>query len=370
MKTLRRALVVLVIALGLVLGGPMSPAMALTSTAAKADATWARGAALPSGALAVYVDRQRVVPYLGNYAAWGLAVQAGRVRDMAALNTAWAHLGWYASAQDASGFVTDYVAGPDGSLTSTGDMDSTDAYAATFFLAADAAYQASDRIEGRSTARSRASALSRGLDGALRAVEATTDSDGLTWAKPTWRVKYLMDQAEVNAGLQAAARLFTQLADPGRAARASAGAQYVASGVSALWNPTTQAYDWAKHEDGSQAPADLTVLYPDALEQVWAVAFGLVPQKRATSLLARIKALHPELGEPDAPMPGSNGAERVGYWTWAAAAWLAVGDRAEADRLLSAVDSAAASSGRPWPFTAGNAGQILVVGGRLAGYPG
>jgi hypothetical protein len=70
MKTLRRALVVLVIALGLVLGGPMSPAMALTSTAAKADATWARGAALPSGALAVYVDRQRVVPYLGNYAAW------------------------------------------------------------------------------------------------------------------------------------------------------------------------------------------------------------------------------------------------------------------------------------------------------------
>jgi hypothetical protein len=370
MQSLRRAFVVLVVALGLILGGPMSPALAFASAAAKADATWARGAALPSGALAVYVDRTRVLPYLGNFAAWGLAVQAGRVRDVAALNAAWAHLGWYAAAQDSSGFVTDYVVGPDGSLTSTGDMDSTDAYAATFLLAADAAYQASDRVEGRSTARSRLAALSRGLDGALRAVEATADSDGLTWAKPAWRVKYLMDQAEVYAGLKAATRLFTQLGDPGRVARASAGAQQVFSGVSGLWNTNTQAYDWAKHDDRTRAPADLTVLYPDALEQVWAVAFGLVPQKRATTLLARIKALHPELAEPDAPMPGGDGTERVGYWTWAAAAWLAVGDRAEADRLLTAVDSAAASSGRPWPFTTGNAGQVLVVGGRLAGYPG
>jgi len=31
----------------------------------------------------VYVDRQRVVPYVGNFAAWGPAVEAGRVRDAA-----------------------------------------------------------------------------------------------------------------------------------------------------------------------------------------------------------------------------------------------------------------------------------------------
>jgi len=30
------------------------------------------------------------------------------------------------------------------------------------------------------------------------------DADGLTWAKPSWHVKYLMDQAEVYAGLVAA----------------------------------------------------------------------------------------------------------------------------------------------------------------------
>jgi hypothetical protein len=365
LTALRNALLVSAVAVAVVVCGPVSPALAVTGAAAADDSTWARSAALPSGALAVYVDRQRVLPYLGNFAAWGLAVQSGRVRDTEALRAAWAHLGWYAGAQDASGFVTDYVVGPDGDLTSTGDMDSTDSYAATFFLAVDAAYQASVLVEGTTTAQARLSALSPGLDGALRAIEATTDTDGLTWAKPTWRVKYLMDEAEVYAGLQAAGRVFTTLGDPARSSRASTGALQVAGGVSALWNPSTQAYDWAKHGDGAHTPADLTVLYPDALEQVWAVAFGLVPQQRAIGLLGRIKALHPELDSPDAPMPGGNGVDRVGYWTWAAAAWLAVGDRAEADRLLSAIDSSAASAGRPWPFTSGNAGQVLVLAGRL-----
>ena len=63
-----------------------------------------------------------------------------------------------------------------------------------------------------SAARARLTALANGLDGALRAIEATTDTDGLTWAKPAWHVKYLMDQSEVYAGLQAAKRLFTSLA--------------------------------------------------------------------------------------------------------------------------------------------------------------
>jgi hypothetical protein len=366
MQTPRRALVVLALAVGLVLGGPMSPALAFSTAAATSDATWARGAALPSGAIAVYVDRVRVLPYLGNFAAWGLAVQGGRSHDSAALRAAWSHLNWYAAAQDPAGFVTDYVVDPAGALTSTGDMDSTDSYAGTFFLAADAAYQASRSIETGSAARARLVGLSDGLNGALRAIEATTDTDGLTWAKPAWRVKYLMDQAEVYAGLQAAQGLFAALGDTARAARAGVAAQHVAAGVSGLWNAGTGAYDWAVHDDGTRARADLSVLYPDAMEQVWAVAFGLVPRQRATTLLASIKARHPELASPDAVSPGGDGTQRVGYWPWAAAAWLAVGDRAEADRLLSAIDSAAAATGRPWPFTSGNAGQVMVIAGRLA----
>jgi hypothetical protein len=357
------ALLAVALALGLTVIGPLPGARAVAGAAITSDAAWARSAALPSGAIAVYVDRARVLPYLGNFAAWGLAVQGGRTHDSDSLGAAWAHLNWYAGAQDASGFVTDYVVDADGGLTSTGDMDSTDSYAATFFLATDAAYAASVRVEGAPAAQTRVAALSTGLDGALRAIEATTDTDGLTWARPGWRVKYLMDQAEVYAGLQAAARLFTTLGDQARATRASDGAQQVTTGVSGLWNPDTKAYDWAAHDGGARAHADLSVLYPDAMEQIWAVAFGLVPRNRATSLLTRIKALHPELASPDASTPDG---QQVGYWPWAAAAWLAVGDRAEANRLLTAIDSAAATTGRPWPFTTGTAGQIMVVAGRLA----
>jgi hypothetical protein len=355
-------LVMLALCLAMLVAGPTSAAVAISAAATTSDATWARGAALPSGALASYVDRTRVVPYLGNFAAWGLAVQGGRTRDKASLRTAWAHLVWYANAEDSSGFVTDYVVNADATLSSTGDMDSTDSYAGTFLLAADAAYTASANVDGTSAARTRLTGLAAGLDGALRAIEATTDTDGLTWAKPSWHVKYLMDQAEVYAGLQAAARLFTRLGDRARSARASTGAQHLAVGVAGLWNPSASAYDWAAHDGGGRARADLSVLYPDAMEQVWAVSFGLVPQSRATSLLARIKALHPELASPDATSPDGS---PVGYWPWAAAAWLAVGDRAEADRLLTAIDSGSATAGRPWPFSSANAGQIMVVAGRL-----
>jgi hypothetical protein len=328
------------LAVGLQVAGPTSSALALSRDAATADATWARGAALRSGAIAVYVDRRRVQPYVGNFAAWGLAVQGGRVRDVESLRVAWAHLVWYAAAEDSSGFVTDYDVDSTGTMTSTGDVDATDASAATFLLAAYAAYQASRNVEGNSAARARLTKLSAGLDGALRAIEATTDADGLTWAKPTWPVKYLMDQGEVYGGLQAAKRLFTSLGDAGRASRANTAAQALATGVSGLWNVETRTYDWAVHEDGHRA---------------------------ATSLLSRVKALHPELASPNSAMPGGDGTELVGYWTWAAAAWLATGDRVEADRLLTAIDSAAVSAGRPWPFTSGNAGQVMVLAGRLAG---
>jgi hypothetical protein len=196
-------------------------------------------------------------------------------------------------------------------------------------------------------------------------VESTVDADGLTWAAPTWRVKYLMDQAEVFAGMQAADRLFGALGDQPRARRAAAVAAGVSRGVAGLWDPSTATYGWAKHDSGEVVPADLQVLYPDALEQVWAVAFGLVPRKSAPGLLQRIAALHPELADPTATTTTAWGPDVVGYWPFAAAAWVQVGDLATADRLVTGVDTASTAAGRAWPFTSGTAGQLLVVHGML-----
>ena len=62
--------------------------------------------------------------------------------------------------------------------------------------------------------------FSAGIARALGAIEATQDADGLTWAKPGYPVKYLVDQSETYAGLVAAGELGRMLASqryrPGR----------------------------------------------------------------------------------------------------------------------------------------------------------
>src|SRR5689334_5106144 len=98
---------------GLLLVALVAPAVPAGAAVAPAErsslATWAGSAAVPSGALASYPDRTHVDPYLGSFAAWGLADQARRTRDRVALESAWSHLRWYAAAQDVDGYVTDYA---------------------------------------------------------------------------------------------------------------------------------------------------------------------------------------------------------------------------------------------------------------------
>jgi hypothetical protein len=176
-------------------------------------------------------------------------------------------------------------------MVSTGDMDSTDAYAGTFLLAARAAL----RVSGD---RARLATLRAGIGGAVRAIEATQDRDGLTWAKPTWRVKYLMDQAETYAGLRAASELARALGDEALAVRTTDDAERLRAGVAGLWNPATGAYDWARHDGDARQRTNWTLLYPDALQQMWAVAFGLVDQRRGAWLVARFDAAQPRWDRP------------------------------------------------------------------------
>ncbi|MCA1845718.1 MAG: hypothetical protein LC792_21490, partial [Actinobacteria bacterium] len=159
-------------------------------------------------------------------------------------------------------------------------MDSTDAYAGTFLLATRMAY----RVSGD---RAHLARLGAGIAGAVKAVEATQQSDGLTWAKPSWKVKYLMDQAETYAGLNAGAELATALGNTTLSDRARSDARRMSSGVANLWNSGVGAYDWAVHEDGARVRTDWSLLYSDSLQQPWAVAFGLVEASRASTLMGR-----------------------------------------------------------------------------------
>jgi hypothetical protein len=320
-----------------------APARGYDTAAVRADADWTLTAQFSDGAIANYIDRQAVWPYLGNYASLGLTRARQVTGDRRYSDAAWKWLLWYQSHQDASGYVTDYVV-KNGVLVSTGDMDSTDAYAGTFLLAVRDAWRVTgDVVQLRK--------LRTGISNAVGAIESTQDADGLTWAKPTWHVKYLMDQAETYGGLRAAVELAVVLGDVSLSAGADADSGRMKTGFAGLWNASTGAYDWAVHSDGTRQATTWSILYPDALEEVWPVAFGLSEGTTASTLVQTFAQMQPSWAIP----------ALSGYWPVAGWAFARTGDAATADAASASIRSAALAANRAWPFTTGNAGQLVVL---------
>ena len=327
------------------------PVHAALATDVAADADWIMSARMPDGAIANYVDRQAVWPYLSNFAAMGLAKATTVTGNANYAAASWTWLGWYQSHENAQGFVTDYRM-VSGALTSTGDMDSTDSYAGTFLLAAREAYRATNDL-------TKLKGLAAGVSGAVRAIEATQDVDGLTWAKPTWHVKYLMDQSEAYAGLLAATDIAGAIGNSTLAQQATADATRMKNGVANLWNASLNSYDWAVHDDGTHVTTNWGVLYPDALQQMWAVAFGLVDTVRAPTLATQFLTAEPNWALPAATAVIGGGSSTVGYWPTAGWALNALGN-STASTAVGTIRSAALAANRAWPFTTGNAGQLIL----------
>ena len=339
------------------LSGPSAEAADLSE---RAHAEWIMGAVMGDGAIAHHVDRKAIWPYLSNFAAMGLARATRVTGDPRYVNAVWRWLRWYQAHQDANGFVTDYNV-VNGAPVSTGDMDSTDAYAGTYLLAAREAWHVTGDRQQLATIR-------QGLAGAVAAIEATQQADGLTWATPSWRVKYLMDQAETFAGLRAAQELAYALGDTGLHDRAARDADRLKDGVERLWNSNTGSYDWAVHSDGARTATNWSRLYPDALQQPWAVAFGLVTGERARALMDRFEREQSQWDDPIATAIFPSGTKPVGHWPPVGWGLLAVGNSPRAAAAAVSIGTSAVGTNRAWPFTPSDAGQLIVLqtGGLVA----
>jgi hypothetical protein len=326
-------------------------------------ANWILAAQLPVGAIAVDPPRPRpnvVWPYLANFAAMGLARATAVSGDGHYLDRAWAYLRWYSHAEQATtGYVTNYDIVDGSRLVSTGSYDSTDAYAGTFLAAVWDAYSVRDDLdELRST--------SAGVEGAISAIASTQQPDGLTWAEPRWHVAYLMDNVQVLGGLEAAAAIERVLGHRALEVEATRRESAVRAGIAGLWDPATDAYDWAFQQDGSRNSANWRVLYPDALEQVTAVEWGAaVGKNRAADLMARFSTAQPDWSDPRALAAFRSGSgvtdEVVGYWPSGAIALNAVGRRVTAATGLGRILSAAEAASQRWPFTTGDAGEAILA---------
>jgi hypothetical protein len=311
----------------------------------RANADWIMQSQLPDGAIAWYTDQKHIAPYESGYAALGLARAAQITGNSAYLAAAWRFLSWYQAHEDANGYVTDYDV-TNGVETSTGDMDSTDAYAGMFLVAAQATWQVSHD-------HAQLAGLASGVAGAVKAIESTQTSDGLTWAKPNWQVKYAMDQAETYAGLRAAAQLEETLGNHSLSVRATSDADRLQQGFAQLWDPATGAYDWAMHADGARATTNWANLYPDAMEQAWPVAFGLVTGSHAQQVVQHLASSHPEWDSQ--------------YWSVAGWAFQAVGLDSTAQTAAASIEAVAKQSNRAWPFTTADAGQLILL--ESGGFP-
>jgi hypothetical protein len=322
------------------------------------DASWILTAQLPEGALATYPDQQFIDVYTANLATIGLARAHALTRDPRFAAGAWRWLQWRCDRTEKRGYTDDHkiVAGVPVSI---GDVDAIDSEAATFLIALLELYRATGDAEAL---RGFASCITDSV-GAMRALQ---DVDGLTWAKPTWRVKYLMNEGEVFAGFRSAATLARDLGDPALQAEATAASERVAAGLALLWNPATGGYDWAVHADGARVPVDWRILYPDSVEQAWVAVFGLSARVRAKDLMSRFVGYHPAWAQPSAVDLLEGAPAPVGFWPIAGWGLIAVGRRDQASAGAASIRAGADATRWAWPLDIAAVGALIVLdSGRL-----
>ena len=160
------------------------------------EADWILTAQLPDGALATHSDRTFVNPYLGGFAATGLAAATRATGNGAYAEAAWRFVEWYAAHMDARGYVTDYqVAGGTPRLDRRRRLDRR--------VRGPVPARGRGRADGRTRTAPGSSRSPRRFGAASRRSARRSVRTVSTGAKPSWMVAYLMNEAEAFAGLQA-----------------------------------------------------------------------------------------------------------------------------------------------------------------------
>ena len=281
---------------------PVIPPASATSAPAVSDATRVAAALAASQRAdgAIPYTATSVNPYFANIAATG-ALHAG-----ASSTNARAWIAWYVlHSRDANpwgitGAITDYTILPDGSLQSTGSADAVDAYAATFLTLIATAWR-----NGDAPTRTYVQSLRTDVERIASAIDAVTDSDGLTWALPSYRFKYLMDQSEVVEGLNDLAVVRSEAygdASGAIVARQRAAA-ITATITGTFWNSSRSAFAVAIDANGNPTWPDLTT-WADQMTQLAPILHGVIDPSSALAIgvYERFNAAFPAwtaLSKPD-----------------------------------------------------------------------
>ncbi|MEJ5252311.1 MAG: hypothetical protein HPY54_14420 [Chthonomonadetes bacterium] len=291
-----------------------------------------------------------LIPYFANLAVIGLMTAYPHTREPAHLQAAAKWLKWYADHLNPDDTIDDYRL-RDGKLEPTGDCDSTDSYAATYL-------EAMHRYTEASRDRRLLSAIYPTVNKVVGAIRLTLQEDGLTWAKPGYRVKYLMDNVEVVRGWQSAAWLAQTAGHRTEAQRLKKLGERTLQAIDEiLYHNGKGYYAWAMHENGVHETR-LERWYPDVMAQLMAIAW-LPPSATRKRLFAY---LHRQFRERWESALETGDAGVLVWWGMAA---TGAGDRAFAQRIALKLAEEQTLS-RPQPSPA-EYGHVLRICGHVLG---
>ncbi len=319
-----------------------------------ATSNWVSQFSQSNGAL-LYTPQQ-IDPYFSNIAAIGMTKDPNRMPEVVAwMNWYINHLNW-PDKWGLYGTTYNYTVN-NGVETSTEDADSTDSYAATFLTLAWNAWESGD-----TNARSYIKSIAYQLDVIGGVLIQTQQSDGLTWAKPDYLIKYLMDNCEAYRGLRDLASLEQNaLGDSAKAAYYTTAANAMQKGILTMWMNGK----WAVYKDwyGNNIAPNMATWYADATAQLFPVLMGVVTSSdsRAQQSYAAFNAAWP--GWPTL----SFNSQDPFPWCLVVDGAAAMGDQARVATYISTMQNKYVKTGFPWPFYSAEAGWFMRANNYMMG---
>jgi hypothetical protein len=305
---------------------------------------------------AILYTPQEIDPYFSNIAAIGMTKDPNRMPQVVAwMNWYVNHLNW-PDQWGLYGTTYNYSVN-NGVETSMQQADSTDSYAATFLTLVWNAW-----LSGDQNARSFIAGLSYQLDVIGGVLIQTQQSDGLTWAKPDYQIKYLMDNCEAYRGLRDLASIYQNaFGDTTKAAYYNAAADAMQNGILSMWMNGT----WAVYRNwyGNNIAPNMGAWYADATAQVFPVLMGVVTSSdsRAQQAYAAFNAAWP--GWPTL----SFNSQDPFPWVLVADGAAAMGDNARVATYINSIQNKYVNSGFPWPFYNAEAGWFMRANNYMMG---
>lgn len=263
---------------------------ALLAAVFEEENQWLASLQLENGAIPMTATKNGVVsvnPYFADFAAIALLNDAAQYSENVKKYMDWHFSHLNTSKTDYNGVdgtIYDYsITLNDGNIVKEevtvkdgkSSYDSTDSYSATFLILLEKYYK---NTNDKDYILNNAADIVRITDSMF-----STFNMGLTYAKPDYQVKYLMDNCEVFQGMKSAAEIFTLLASEDSSfkmmqIKCSRAYDWMKQSIeNKLWNEEYGHYESAVFKDGTVAfEFSWANYYPDATAQLFPIMYGVI----------------------------------------------------------------------------------------------